>query len=337
MKNTKKVLALTLLASFSVNAIGLQSPQSNYIAYASTKIDFGIKTNNFSDKSVTLNLRQDEDNKLAALAALKAVRSEMWDKNVPYTYEQNTNSKNTKLRDYLKSKGINSKEEYINRTKWSTDLEKIAIQRMFEVSQTGLSHTRPDGSDCSTAALPSGVKTYGEILANNSDPFTPAKAFGQWTHSKRANYGGKSEYELLLASNGVYNNGNAHLHIILDPEYDHMGLCIVNSNGLNYVGVEFGYPDKSGNNATGLVGEYTIDFGKGSAKPIDNKSKKGISKESREKLEAAIYNNNVKVAAANLLLKLSPKKVAGVKDKLLNLIKESENLIKLAEKVLKEA
>lgn len=337
MKTTKKVIALALLASLSINALSFTSPRSSSVAYASAKLDFGIKTDKFENKILTFNLKQDEANKAAALSAIKEIRSEMWDKNVPYTYDLNSNAKNTKLRDYLRTRGINTKQEYINMTKWSTDLEKIAIQRMYEVTLTGLSHNRPDGSDCSTTVLPSGVKMYGEILANNSDPYTPSKAFNQWVHGKRKNFGGKSEYELLLESNGVYTDGNAHLHIILDPEYDHMGLCILNTSGMNYVGVEFGYPDKSGNKATGLVGEYTMYFGK--AKAQKETSPKVNDKERLEaakaKLREAIDNNKSEVASAKFLLENAPKTVAKVKDKLENLIKNAEAIIEKSEKALK--
>ena len=336
MKKTKKILALALLSSLSVNSLALVSPQSENIAYASQNIDFGISTKNFESKTITLNLKQDEANKSQTLAAIRDLRAKMWDENVPYISDANSNPKNMKLRDYLKTKGITSKEAYVNSINWSTDLEKIAIQRIYEVTQTGLSHLRPDGSDCATATLPNGTRTYAEILAYNSDPYTPAKAFNQWAFGKRSNYGGKSEYDLLLESNGVYNNGNAHLHIILDPEYNTMGLSINNSTDPNFVGVEFGYANNSGSNATGLVGEYTMYFGK--AKPETNPKKdKKLSKESREKLEEAVRKNKIQIEAAKLLMRMAPKKVANVKDQLLNLIKESEDLIKMAEKALQQA
>lgn len=335
MKKTKKVLALALLASLSVNSLALVNPQSENIAYASQKLDFGISTKKFESKAITLNLKQDEENKSQALAAIRDLRAKMWDENVPYISDADSNPKNMKLREYLKTKGITSKEAYINRTKWSTDLEKITIQRIYEVSQTGLSHLRPDGSDCATAVLPSGTRTYAEILANNSDPYTPAMAFNQWAYGKRANYGGKSEYELLKESNGVYNNGNAHIHIILDPEYDHMGLSINNAGGLNYVAVEFGYRDQSGSAPTGLVGDYTMYFGQAKAQENPKKDKK-LSKEQRERLEQSISENKTQISAVKLLFETAPNKVAKVKDRLLVLMDKSEKLIQKAEKLLQQ-
>lgn len=331
MKNTKKVLALALLLSLPVNAAGLMGNDNQTVSYAASNLDFGIKTNNFESKTLSYNLKQDEANKLASLKARNKIRSEMWDRNVPYCYDEGTNKNNTKLRDYLKSVGINSKTEYLNQTKWSTGLEKIAIQRAYEVSITGLSHLRPDGSECYTATLTDGVRTYAEILANNTDSLSPESVFNQWAYSPRANYGGKSEYDLLLESNGVYNNGNAHLHLILDPEYDHMGLSIINASGMNYAVVEFGYADKTGNKATGLVGEYEINFGKSSdKKPNDKKD----MEELKVRLRKAIEYNRGQVNAAKFLLEKAPNTVAKVKDKLIDQIKKSEEIIERSEKAL---
>ena len=322
---------MALLASISVNAIALTSPESKSVSYAAQSLDFGIDTTNFEAKSLTYYLNQDEANKNAALAGIKAIRSEMWDQNVPYTYDSKEKKENTKLRDYLKSKGINSKEEYINRVQWSNDLEKIAIQRMYEVSVTGLTHTRPDGSHSSDAKLPSDTTSYGEIIANNTQSLTPQKAFNQWTHSKRSKYGGKSEYELLVESNGVYNNGNGHLHIILDPEYDHIGMSIINVNGLNYAGVEFGYADDSGNKATGLVGEYTMTFGKKAQASGE------LDEETKQALKDTIKQSKLTIGGVKQLYDTAPEKVAHVRDKLDKLIEESEALIKEAEELLASA
>lgn len=335
MKNTKKVLAMALLLSLPANGLGLMGNQNKAISFAASELDFGIKTDKFETNSLTFKLKQDEANKLAALKARNKIRSEMWDRNVPYTYDETSNKNNTKLRDYLKSVGINSKTEYLNQTKWSTDLEKIAIQRIYEVSITGLSHLRPDGSDCYTAALPDGTRTYAEILANNTDPFTPEKAFNQWAYSPRKNYGNKSEYDLLLESNGVYNNGNAHLHLILDPEYDHMALSIISTPEINYVGVEFGYASNSGNKALGLVGDYTMNFGKKDLSKDTNKENDKINREDAiERLKKAIDANKTQVAAAKYLLENAPTTVAKVKDKLLTQIKNAEAIIEKSEKIL---
>ena len=52
------------------------------------------------------------------------------------------------------------------------------------------------------------------------------------------------------------------------------------------------------------------------------------------KLREAVKRNKIRISAARLLLETAPKKVASIKGQLLNLIKESEALIKAAEAIL---
>ena len=52
------------------------------------------------------------------------------------------------------------------------------------------------------------------------------------------------------------------------------------------------------------------------------------------KLRDAVKRNKIRISAARLLLETAPKKVASIKGQLLNLIKESEALIKAAEAIL---
>lgn len=52
------------------------------------------------------------------------------------------------------------------------------------------------------------------------------------------------------------------------------------------------------------------------------------------KLRDAVERNKIRISAARLLLETAPKKVASIKGQLLNLIKESEALIKAAEAIL---
>ncbi|WP_311482179.1 CAP domain-containing protein [uncultured Anaerococcus sp.] len=344
MKKLSKIVALTLLASLSANAVGLVNPASSNVSYAAQELDFGINTDKFKSQSLTLNLKQDEASRKASIAARNKIRSDMWDKNVPYTLNGKSNDKNTKLRDCLRELGINSKEEYLNQTKWSTGLEKIAIQRTYELYISGLSHTRPDGSDCMDAVLPDGTESFGEIIAYETTPYTPYRAFEQWTYTP---YDGKSEYDQLIASNGVFNADNGHLHLILNPELEYMGHCVINNNnGKNYTTAIFGYGDSTGNKSVGLVGTYTMYFGKDKAKIKENESKKTenqtkdknkgaeISEQTRQELEKAIYESKIQIDAVNFLLEHSADKIKHVRDKVEKLLKESEELIKEAEKIL---
>lgn len=64
---------------------------------------------------------------------------------------------------------------------------------------------------------------------------------------------------------------------------------------------------------------------------VDKDKKKQI-----EKLEDAVARNKVAVKAVNLLFEVAPKKVAPIKGQLLKLLRESEELVKMAEKLLAE-
>ena len=75
--------------------------------------------------------------------------------------------------------------------------------------------------------------------------------------------------------------------------------------------------------ATGKIQEAKLALKRDADKAIQN-----------VKLREAVERNKIRVSAARLLLDTAPKKVAGIKDQLLNLIKESEALIRAAEAIL---
>lgn len=332
MKKTTKVMALFLLMATSFGAVSMASMEKSKIAYASSDLNLGISTKNFPSLSATVRLKQDEAHKNASLAAIRQIRSDMWDENVPFT-GGNSNKSNQKLRDYLKTKGINSKEAYLNSINWSQDLEKIAIQRATEVGLTDAKgHVRADGSDYSAASLPNGARTNAEIIAYNSGAFSPQGAINQWAYMKRSDYNNRSEYQLLIDANGVYNNGNAHLYILLDPSYQYFGLALVPGADYYYALAEFGNSAKSGTGATGLVGDYTVNFGKQvPAKVTKNKKSKA---EIKKDLEAAINKNRETLSAAKYLIKNTPNTVAKVRGELDKLMETSEQLIQKGEKLL---
>lgn len=323
----KKFLALALIGGVGLSSLTPLTSQS--IAYASEKLDFGIDTANFPKKTVTKSLKQDESLKEETLRAVRDLRAKAWDENVPYT-QDGSNSNNMKLRDYLKSVGISSKDAYLNSIGYSKDHEKIAIQRAFELDITDLSHQRPDGSSYGTAVLPNGSKPYAEIVAWNTRDFSPKLAVDQWSVLPRSNFDGKSEYDMLKESNGVYDNGNGHLHILLDPAYTSLGLAITNSNRNNFAVMNFGVDKKSGSDATGLVGEYTMAFG-GASLDIKNDS---LSDESIKKLKEAVDTNKRTIDAARFLIENAPETIKPVRAKLDSLMEKSEALIKKAEAIL---
>lgn len=327
MKKSSKIVALSLLTTLSLNMIGPMQKQ----AYAGQLLDFGIKTDNFQPNLVKANIKQDNANKEKTLEALRNVRAKMWDENIAYTMDQ-SNPNNMTLRDYLKTQGINSKEQYLKSITWSTDHEKLAVQRGFEVKLNGLNHNRPDGSSYDSAVLPNGTKTASEIIACNNMAMDPQIAINQWTFNPRARYNNMSEYDLLKESNGVYNNKNGHMHIMLDPSFKTIGFASVNSNGDYYGVAEFGINAPSGSEALNYVGEYEMRFGK--VKEDSNNTSKD-NESTIAKLKAAVDKSNKTISAAELILEKYPNTIAEVRPEVEKLLVKYKALRAEAERRLK--
>ena len=333
MKNLKKIVALTLLTSLSANAIGLVNPSNSSISYAATKIDLGMSTKCATDLSITLNLKQDQATRDQALAAIKKIRSEMWDKNVPFTDEE-VNTRNEGIRDFYLRRYGSSKDEYVNHPYMSSDLELLAIQRLFDISITGFFFNRPDGTYFEDLRTPKGSSSWSEGLASDAEKMSLDEAFNIWSYRKLDGYGGKSAYDKLVESNGVITKENYVLHCILDPMNTNIGLAFTDTPEKNYAVIEFAHDSYDGK-AENFVGKYTMDYGPEVAKSKPSKNK-ALSKEQREKLEQSISENKTQISAVKLLFEAAPNKVEKVKDRLLALMDKSEKLIQKAEKILQQ-
>ena len=122
---------------------------------------------------------------------VRGVRDKSWESNVLYTLDAN-NEKGTTIRDIAKEYGYKTKEDYINGIKWSNDLEKIAIQRSFEQTFTGLGSQRPDFSDFTTATV-NGTHSDREVLtADTIDPKI-TDPIGKWSYGKIEKADNKSQ------------------------------------------------------------------------------------------------------------------------------------------------
>ena len=332
MKNIKK-LALSLAISFVVLEV---NP-----AFAANRIDLGVDTGNVSFSEGTFNLKQNEILKNEVLYEIRNIRSKMWDENILYTLDD-TNSKAERLQDVAKANGYQNKEAYVNAIKWSINLEKIAIQRAYEQTITGLSHQRPDGSSMSTAVTISGIHPGAEILASSTDSQNPKRSFGQWSFEPSKRKNNKSEYQLLKEAKGVENAENGHLHKKHDPELKHIGFAALNTNAKWNYGVGIFDFDISGNNqaSANLVGSFNIYAGDiKSAPKIENKTvapakTTELSAASVEKLRTSVSNAKRTIAGAELLMKTMPKFAKENGAKINELIANSQKIIDQAEKIL---
>lgn len=331
MKNKKK-FALALALSFAI--------LGNRPSFAATRLDLGVNTGNVAFSEGTFNLSQDEANKSQALSEVRAIRSRLWDENILYTLDENSNSKGERLQDVAKANGYTSKEEYVNGLSWSNDLEKIAIQRAYEQTLTGLSHQRPDGGGLRSSVSANGVRPGAEILAASTQKESPQLAFNQWSFRKHSSRNNKSEYQLLLDAKGVSDSGNGHLHIILDPELKHIGFASLNrSDDWNYGVAMFAFEIANNNQAaTNLVGPYNIYAGdiKNAPKPEEKPEKSNkISEESIEKLRKSVKNARQTIAGAELLMQTMPNFGEKYGYELASLIDNQKTIISKAEALLK--
>lgn len=341
----KKIILATGLAISML--LGQAQPSH---AAMSVRANLNVDTGDIAYKSHVIYLQQDEALKEAALKEVRNIRSKLWDENVIYTENRSANPGNERLQDVARKYGYTDKESYVNAVVWSNDVERIAIQRTYEQIYNGLSHTRPDGSRMGTVITENGIGPNAEILAANWQPMTPAIAFDQWAFAKSSYWDNKSEYDLLLEANGVINDGNGHLHIILDPSLEYIGYAQINSDQAryNFAGANFA-SNYSANfitdfSATNMVGEYRLYVGEPTAADIEAENladqrkleEKRRLAEQMKKLEKAVDDAQRQIDIAENLLKNYPKTVKNVRGKLIKQIDQSRNYIAEARKLLRE-
>lgn len=336
MNRPTKILALSLALSIPLAGF-IESTYPN-IAYAASaeRLNLGVDTSKAKFREDTVNLKQDEANKNETLNEIRAIRSRLWDENIYYTLD-NSNKKSTKLQDIAKEYGYKSKDSYVNAVTWSNDLERIAIQRVYEQLLVDLSHDRADGTSFETTVTNNGIYANGENLAASTAQESPALAFSQWSFKPSQAKNGLSEYDILVNNKGVKNSDNGHLHLILSPRFSHIGFASLNGAGSewNYATLNAGVKNSSNNqSSTGYVGQYRLYVGKPSKDTPKSQSKPANKAQSIEKLREAVERAKKEIAAAEYIMENYPKTVANVKDQLLNLIAQSKELIRKAEPAL---
>lgn len=119
-----------------------------------TGIELGIGYTVYTRATIDqTNIRQE------ALAAMKKWRQDaLADARIKFIY----NGTNYTIPEYLKANGM-SVEEYLNPS-WSNTMERIAIQRVIEWSDTRPVNRRPNGELWYRAGL-NGINTNGEVFA----------------------------------------------------------------------------------------------------------------------------------------------------------------------------
>ncbi|WP_282929172.1 hypothetical protein [Anaerococcus sp. Marseille-Q7828] len=323
MKNIKKLTAATLALSFSF--LGINSFANPSLSLAASEandkhLDLGVKKAGGAYKEKTVIVNPNQLRYEQFLMDLREVRDKSWESNVPYTMGSN-NEKGTTIRDIAKEYGYETKEEYINGIKWSNDLEKIAIQRSFEQTFTGLGSQRPDFSDFTIATV-NGTHSDREVLSADTIDPNITDPIGKWSYANLVKADNKSQYDFLLEENGVRGDWNSSMHDLLNPEFKYVGFAEVKEIGQKetFATAEFA-KDVANNNEeqSKIIGEYILSTGK---------YKEKISEEVRKNVEKSIQEAEIQIKAAEDLINKYPQTIKNVKGKLVGLIEESKELIK---------
>ena len=321
MKNIKKLTAAVLALSF----LAFNSTTNPSLSFAESKadeskIDLGVDKGKGAYKEKKVLVNPNELRYQQFLMDLREVRDKSWESNVPYTMGTD-NEKGTTIRDIAKEYGYETKEAYIDGIKWSNDLEKIAIQRSFEQTYTGLGSQRVDGTSFQTATI-NGISSDKEILSADTIDPNITDPIGLWSYGKIEKANNMSEYDILLKENGVKTDWNASLHDLLNPAYKYVGFAEVKDpdQKVTFATAEFA-KDIANNNEeqANIVGEYTLSTGA---------NKEGVSDEVRENIEKSIQEAEIQIKAAEDLINKYPQTIKNVKGKLVGLIEESKELIK---------
>lgn len=170
-----------------------------------------VELNQPSNQTVAVeaqfNLTSDAE---VGIAGVRALRAEMWDKNVPYN--------GVPLRDAAARAGLKTRDDYVNAVQPDYGLSLIALQRGVEASKL-YNHKRMYNSTCYgdcgsifTATI-NGVFSKGENLAPVS---SMTRSLKMW---------GPDEEDALRAANGKFNDRNGHLHHFLNPEVRYLGFA----------------------------------------------------------------------------------------------------------------
>ena len=191
-----------------------------------TGVTLTKKTDGYKVVGVPVDLRQKEI-KEQSIKAFRKVRRELYNENIYYYGE--------KIQDVAKKVGINNADEFANSPKWSSDLEKIAIQRLAEVLITN-DHTRvfPDEDIFDMTVKENGSGFNGEVLAWGNDIYD--SIVEQWIGGEK-----KANEDLK----GKYSFSNGHLLILMNPNLKSFAFS-TNSSGLfgfTNVGVTSTYID----------------------------------------------------------------------------------------------
>lgn len=176
-----------------------------------------LKSDSNTEKTKTVSYKttlSQEGLKPDAIKALKKLRSQMWDENVPFD--------GSTLQQVAKSSGYNTKDAYVNGFTWDADLERIAIQRAAETAVHGEIDHKRTNSDNQMDIFTAIVKKTGRSMNNEilawGDRNIASAIIDNW---------GNGEKQALIDNHGNYNSANGHLYALIDPRNKAYGFAYI--------------------------------------------------------------------------------------------------------------
>lgn len=336
MKKHKKLAAATLAISFSF--LGANVIANNNVSFASEEknapiANVEVTQPNAPYQESVVKLNQNEATRDQVLDQLKAIRSKAWDDNV--TLEGAKDGKTSTIRDvvnYYYPKGNPSKEEYVNKYEYSLELERVALQRAYELTLTGDSQLRPDGSSYKTMYFKDlRLGKHDWICYDYGEKISPERLFDNILYNNDKK--GENGYQRLIDKNDAYDGNDSVYSMLLYR--GSMGL------GVGYGQVE---NPKTGKSVAVIafdkgpffndkvekvdyVGDYTMSFG--------NPNFKQFSKERLDKLEKSVKNAKETIEGAKILMQKMPKFAKEHGNELNKLIEKQNKIIDKAEAILR--
>ncbi|MDU2599005.1 hypothetical protein [Anaerococcus sp.] len=325
MKNFKKVTAAALAISFSF--LGASVTSESNLSYASQsqsapKIDLGVSQANYPYQESVVTLKQDDATRQQFMDHIVELRTKAWNDNliVPW-YGEGENTKS--VRDIYIQWSDGDPEWYKNAFNYNYGLEKLALQRAYELTLTGDSQNRPDGSHYNTMY-------HEDYSLGNADTF--------WVFDEKNEvdvdtffemFASDKKYNEFKNSKGSMKNAILETLVMYQPAQLSIGYGQVTNKetGRSFAVVAFDLDPYVWADEENYVGDYTMSFG--------NPNFKQFSKERLDKLEKSVKNAKETIEGAKILMQKMPKFAKEHGNELNKLIEKQNKIIDKAETILR--
>lgn len=325
MNNFKKITAAALAISFSF--LGTSVVGESNLSFASEnknapKIDLGIQQSNVPYQESVVKLNQNDKTRQEFMNKIVALRSKAWDDNLILTWSDDDGDTKS-VRDIYNYWSDGDPEGYKNAFVYNYGLERLALQRAYELTLTGNSLQRPDGSDNSTM----NYKSYS--LGNASTI---------WAFDDKQEIDVDSFFEVFASDkdyddfkNAKGKQENVQLETILNYQPTQLaigyGQVTNKQTGRSFAVLAFDLDPNVWSDKVDYVGDYTMSFG--------NPNFKKPSKESLDRLEASVKKAKQTIAGAEVLTKSMPNFAEKNSSALNRLIENQRIIISKAEAILR--